>query len=87
MSSVAKERLTISLTPSAISFLDRFKKQRRLSRSCALELLIEERRRQEERRTFAREAQVFFSEENPGHREESDALEHAALEDWKGRKD
>lgn len=85
MASVSKERVTVTLSTEAVSFLDRFKKLRRISRSRALELLIGERERSERRRAFAAEAQAFFAQQHPAHRDEADALEKAAIEDWRRR--
>ncbi len=85
MASVSKERLTVSLSTGAVSFLDRFKKLRRVSRSRALELLIGERERAQRRSAFAAEARAYFAQQNPAHRDEADALEKAALEDWRRR--
>jgi hypothetical protein len=85
MATVSKERVTLSLSPGAVSFLDRFKRVKRVSRSRAMELLIEERRRQDRRKLFAAEARACFVQENPAHRKEADAMEVATLEDWRRR--
>lgn len=85
MATVSKERVTLSLSPRGISFLDRYKRLKRVSRSRAMELLIEERRRQERRKLFAAEARAFFTQEHPAHRREADAMEKASLEDWSRR--
>ncbi len=82
MATTSRERVTVSLSSKALTCLDSFKKQRRVSRSRALEILLAEWRKQEKRRAFAVAARAFFGQESPEEREETEAFETAALEDW-----
>ena len=82
MATNSRERVTVSLSSDALACLDNLKKQRRVSRSRALEILLAEWRKQERRRAFAAEARAFFGKKSPEAREEAEAFERMALEDW-----
>ena len=82
MATSYRERVTVSLSSEALACLDSLKKQRRVSRSRALELLLAEWRKHQRRRAFAEEARVFFKHESQEEREEADAFEDAALKNW-----
>jgi hypothetical protein len=82
MATASRERVTVSLSSDALACLDNLKRQRRVSRSRALEILLAEWRKQEKCRAFAAEARVFFGKKSAEEREETGAFERVALEDW-----
>ncbi len=65
-----KTRITLSLDPHSVAFLDELARRRKLSRSAALEHILQEHMRWCEEEELARLAEEFFAE--PQTPEEAD---------------
>jgi len=70
-----KKRVTLSLEPEYVKFLDELAEEQGASRSAALEELLSRHIRQREEERLARLAEEFFSEQEPPE-------ERAEREDW-----